>query len=132
MLLVLPALFAVGCGGSSSLSASSLRSQANAICANVNKQTAATAKTNDFDTALKQSEAGVSKLDKLKPPSSLKANYQAYLAKLDATLPVIKKAVAAIDTKDQATARLLAQQADALNKQVDQAALKVGLAQCAK
>jgi hypothetical protein len=132
LLLALPAVLAVGCGGSSSLSAGALRSQANAICTKVNEETAATVKTNDFDTAVNEAEAGVRKLDALKPPSSLKTSYQAYLGKLDASIPVIRKAVGAIDAKDQATARLFAQDAAAINKQVVQAARRVGLTQCAR
>ena len=81
-------LLACGCGGgrgnsssssSSQLSAADLKSQANAICADLNKKTAAAAKSQDFDTALSATNDGIKKLEALNPPDSLKDKYQAFL-----------------------------------------------------
>jgi hypothetical protein len=132
ILLALPALVAVGCGGSSNLSAKDLRSKANAICAKVNTETANLTTAPQLDKALVITKKAVGDLKKLKPPSSLKASYGAFIDRLDASLPVLTQAVAAVDAKNAAKAKALAAQGEALNTQVNAAATAAGLAQCAK
>jgi hypothetical protein len=132
ILAVVPALLVAGCGGSSSLSAKDLRAKANAICAGVNTTSAAAARANDYDKVLSLGEAALKKLQGLKPPGSLKAQYTAFTGALAASVPTLKLAVAAIDAKDAAKANSYSKALAVNNRQVDQAATAAGLAQCAK
>ena len=78
------AAFISGCGGSgsSSLSASEFRTQADAICADLNTQIAALTQPTSADAFLPYLRAGLpiqqaqlKKLEALKPPADLKATY---------------------------------------------------------
>src|SRR4029077_1973898 len=109
LLLVLVVLVAAGCGGGGSssdqLSASDLKSKANAICADLNKKTQAAAKSQDFDTALNATNDALDKLKALKPPDELKDSYQAFLDGASSETPTLTKLVKAIKAKDIATAQ---------------------------
>jgi len=132
-LLPLAAAVIAGCGSSNRTeSYGGLISKANAICADVNAQTKSAVSSKDFDKALRVGEAGIKKLKALKPPDKLKDSYQTFLGALDSSDPLAKELVAAIDANDQAKAQSLQARSDAANKQVDQAALDVGLTECAK
>ncbi len=136
LLLVLVALVAAGCGGGGSssdqLSASDLKSQANAICADLNKKTQAAAKSQDFDTALNATNDALDKLKALKPPDELKDSYQAFLDGASSETPTLTKLVKAIKAKDIATAQKLSGQVDTANAKVDAAARAAGLGTCAQ
>jgi hypothetical protein len=132
MLLIVPAVAIVGCGGSSSLSASDLVSKANAICADVNTKAAADTKAQNVDKLVSDGEAALKQLKALKPPSSSKANYEAFIAELDASLPQIKALAAAIDAKDVAKVQALSPGVETANKKVNAAATTAGLTTCAE
>lgn len=137
LLLVLVALVAAGCGGgggssSDQLSASDLKTQANAICADLNKKTSAAASSQDFDTALKATNDALDKLKALKPPDELKDSYQAFLDGASSETPTLTKLVAAVKAKDIATAQKLSGQVDKANAKVDAAARAAGLGTCAQ
>jgi hypothetical protein len=130
-------LLACGCGGGggsssgSQLSAADLKSQANAICADLNKKTAKVSKPQDLDAALSATNDGIKKLEALKPPDSLKDKYKAFIDQLHAGAPILANLVKAVDAKDIAKAQALSAQADTANRKVDAAATAVGLDQCA-
>jgi hypothetical protein len=140
--IALPAVVGVlvvaGCGGgggSSSgkqLSESDLKSQANAICADLNKKTKNVSQPKDFDAALTATNDAIDKLKALNPPDSLKDKYQAFLDAIDKGTPVLTKLVKAVDDKNLAEAQKLVPQADAVSKDADTAATAAGLDVCAQ
>ena len=127
-------LVAAGCGGDSNRteSYSALISKANAICAAVSTQAKAAQAAQDYDKLVTVSDDAMKKLKALTPPDKLKAAYDDYVTKQQATVDSIKPVVAALKAKDQATAQSEITKSNALGAQSDAAAAKVGLAECAK
>ena len=86
----------------------------------------------DFDAVLNATNDSLKKLKALQPPTSLKAEYQAYLESVDAGISVLTKAVKAVDDNDLAKAARLAPQAAQLSRKSAAAARAAGLNICAE
>ena len=119
------ALVAAGCGGDSNRteSYSALISKANAICTTVSAQVKAAQASKDWNKISTASDDAMKKL---------KAAYDDYLTKQQATVHAVKPVVAALNANDQAAAQKAAIAGNSLGKVSDAAALKVGLAVCGK
>jgi hypothetical protein len=130
-------LVAAGCGGGGpsargQLSASEFKSKANAICSDLKDKTRSLNNAQDFDAALNATNDALKELKALRPPTSLKATYQAYLDSVDAGVSVLTKAVKAIDDNELAKATRLAPQAAQLSRKSAAAARAARLNVCAE
>ncbi len=131
-LICLLALTAAGCGGSSNRteSYSGLITKANALCTTVTAQVKAATAAQQWDKIVSDSKAAIAALKKLTPPDKLKASYEDYLTKQQATIDAAVPVAAALKAGDQAKAQQLAAASQPLNDASDAAALKAGLAIC--
>jgi hypothetical protein len=131
-----------GCGGSSGLSMSQLDTKGNAICAKVKTQGKSLTVPSDFATNPVAFSTTISeliaifqpaqqKLKALKPTSSLKSDYNAFLSDSAHEVAMLRQSFNKAKLSDLAGAIALANQEDRYNKTVFAAAAKkVGLDKC--
>lgn len=130
-----------GDGGGDTLSKAELAKQANAICRQASKDLDTLAKdggnTTDakvaatfFDKATKLAEKQTADLEKLKPASDVKADYQTLLTELRKGTKILEDLGAAAKAKDATKGQALLTQVDAVDKAVNAAAVKVGATAC--
>jgi hypothetical protein len=137
--VALATLVVVGCGGSSSLSRADLVSRANTICKRVNdKISAAGTATSAADVVrigpgiVAAEQQGLNELRKLKPPSSLKADWNKILADLQVITNNAGKLVAAARKNDSASAQQAANDSTQRQTELDRLAGRDKLSQCAQ
>ena len=142
-LLTVPAavLALAGCGGSSSSSGNGAKfvSQANRICADVNRKFASLPAINTTADLLKTgpeeisaTNSALAKLRALTPPSDKKATADQLISGLTQETALIQQVVAAIRAGNLTKARSLAAQASTLNAQDHAKATSLGLTECTK
>jgi hypothetical protein len=132
---------AAGCGASSGLSKSALDAKANAICgaeakageavpapSNIQDATQAAAY---FDKVEPIVSGATTKLEALKPGSSIKTDWNAYIALRKQETTLLQTVRQKADAKDPSGLADLDKEPD-LAKKVDAAATKVGAATCAE
>jgi hypothetical protein len=139
------ALAVAGCGGSSSsgLGKQQLDAKVNAMCARYNARlanlTAPSDLTTNADSAaayLDRVEAlatpDVAAMKALKPASSIKAQYDAYVADVSHQLSLLRSADAKAHAHDQSGLAVLQSIADYGKGTVDPASRRLGFAECAR
>ncbi len=131
-----------GCGGggdSDTLSADEFRSQADAICADANRELDAIAEPTSADqfvgyirSALPIQQGQLDKLKALKPPEDLQAGFDTGVTAIEAQISAIQGAADRIEAGEDATAVVteVNPQIEALNEQSDAAAQSLGLTVC--
>ncbi|MGD9572764.1 MAG: hypothetical protein AB7V62_12810 [Thermoleophilia bacterium] len=129
-----------GCGGGSdTLSAEEFRSQADAICADANREIEALAEPTSPDgyvayirSALPIQQGQLDKLKALEPPEDLQASFDTGVTAIEQQITAIQGAADRIEAGEDAQTVIaeVDPQIDALNEQSDAAAQSLGLTVC--
>lgn len=131
------ALAACGGGGDDRLSTDELREQADAICAEYERQLDDLEEPDNFEELVAYAEDasaaledGLADLRELEPPEELEENYDAWLATGDDAVDRIEELRAAAEDEDQAAIETLFESADESDEESDQLARDLGLEEC--
>lgn len=134
------ALAAAGCGGggSKTLSKEEYGSQLNAICQDANKaQKEIGTPSNVTELAskgpklLEAFDTAITKAEKLKPPKELKADADKFISETKQLRDLITQVIDAAKTANLQKVQEIGLKADALQKDVDSLAPKLGAPACA-
>ena len=128
---------ATGASGSTPLSQDEFVAQANAACKGVNDKVAALPKPTTYAEAITVSakelayvKVGEAALHQITPPTDQQAEYNKFLAAVDAQTPLAEKLVAALKAHDSSAAKAIGKQLQANSP--DSIAKSLGLTECAK
>jgi hypothetical protein len=131
-------LLLAGCGGGR-LSQQEFTTRANEICGDVNEGLKGIREPSGIDDlgpvldeGLVVVNDGLDELRKVKPPESLDARYDAWLAKVDEAAKALAKASDAAERDDQAAVGLALQEGDDANVAANRLATQLGLRTCAE
>jgi hypothetical protein len=138
--LLAAAALAAGCGGgSATLTPAEFAAKGNAICRDLYRQLQGLPKPRDGDSlastmekARGQTEDAIDALDDLDPPSSAKAPFEVFLARVRDEVELMRDVQDAAEANDLPKAMREADRGTKLDEQANAAASKAGLKVCAQ